>query len=528
MRERLSSRSTLIPVAAVALLLVSFFLAAGMHRVLTVIPDDAAYYFKIAQNVSEGAGLTFDRINRTNGFHPLWLYLLVPVYRFVHGSPETMCRIVLVFATVLLAAAGLLLNSYLARSFSRRAVVVSLLVFTFFVFIPGANGMESAVLVLILAALLVTGSAAGIFWRSGGPGEAGFGALLGFLVLSRLDMVFVPLVVLAYAFVRAVASRGRRWQRLAQATFVLGGFAAVVSPYLIYNRVSFGAVMPISGALKSSFPAVTLSGYALTTLGKRGWLGVLMALGYLVWRLARRGAALGERGEAGYFRTAMSLMALAIVLHFLYAVFFMKWAIFNWHYIPYAFFGAVMICEPMNRLLSRADSMRSSVLYWSVVTVLVVLGVVTAARNLNQSPDRNWRIAAYDAARWVRQNTAREAVLAMKDAGNLGYFSERRVINLDGVVNNLEYQAALRTKSLESYLAIKGVRYYVQHAFWDRPDVSSGDYDSYAVSFWSHRFESASDSLVLRRADEVYRSRPYFDGPIKTALVIWKLPPVAR
>ena len=35
--------------------------------------DDAYYYFKVAQNISEGHGSTFDGINRTNGYHPLWM-----------------------------------------------------------------------------------------------------------------------------------------------------------------------------------------------------------------------------------------------------------------------------------------------------------------------------------------------------------------------------------------------------------------------------------------------------------------------
>jgi hypothetical protein len=111
----------------------------------------------------------------------------------------------------------------------------------------------------------------------------------------------------------------------------------------------------------------------------------------------------------------------------------------------------------------------------------------------------------------------------MKDAGNFGYFSERRVVNLDGVVNNREYQAALRERNLKGYLAIKGVRYFVQHAFWDRPDIVSGAYDSYTVGFWSHLYECGSDSLVLRREDEAYRSRPYFDGSHETVFVIWRM-----
>ena len=39
----------------------------------TVTFDDAYYYFAIARHLAEGHGSSFDGINLTNGYHPLWL-----------------------------------------------------------------------------------------------------------------------------------------------------------------------------------------------------------------------------------------------------------------------------------------------------------------------------------------------------------------------------------------------------------------------------------------------------------------------
>ncbi|MGZ4726103.1 MAG: hypothetical protein ACXWB2_00140, partial [Acidimicrobiales bacterium] len=38
--------------------------------------DDAFYYFGIARNVAHGHGSTFDGIDPTNGYHPLWMLVL--------------------------------------------------------------------------------------------------------------------------------------------------------------------------------------------------------------------------------------------------------------------------------------------------------------------------------------------------------------------------------------------------------------------------------------------------------------------
>ena len=43
--------------------------------------DDAFYYFQIAYHMAEGRFSTFDGgLTRTNGYHPLWLFLLTPFY----------------------------------------------------------------------------------------------------------------------------------------------------------------------------------------------------------------------------------------------------------------------------------------------------------------------------------------------------------------------------------------------------------------------------------------------------------------
>jgi hypothetical protein len=501
---------------AAAFLSMSLFVAlVGFDRVLTLMPDDAAYYFKIAENASEGKGLTFDGINRTNGFQPMWLAALVPLYRVYHGAPETMSRIILVLQTAILAAAALLLSATLARFFSRRTVIVSLLLFLFFVFVPAANGMESAVLVFFLALAFYAGARMG---EAGGRDPKRMlllGALLGLVVLARLDMIFLPVVAAAASFLSALGARGERRARLAGTLCLGAGVTAVVLPYLVYNKVSFGAVMPVSGLLKSSFPRLSNPAPALSSLGKRALAGLVIAAVYAAYAVARR--------PRGFYRSAMTVTACAILLHFFHTIFFMKWAVFAWHYVPYILFGVVAVCEPVERFLAPAGEKGRRALYWIAIAAIVAVGGFSVLRIVERPYDRDWGQAAYAAALWARDNTDANAVFAMKDAGNFSYFSERRVVNLDGVVNNLEYQAALRERNLAGYLAIKGVDYLVQHAFWDRPDVTSGEYDSLAVSYRSHRYESDSDSLVLLKSDEVYRSRPYFDGPYETVFVIWKI-----
>ena len=56
---------------------------------LDLYQDDAFYYFKIARNIVDGRGMTFDGTTPTNAFHPLYLLLLLPLMVVSGSDPVT-------------------------------------------------------------------------------------------------------------------------------------------------------------------------------------------------------------------------------------------------------------------------------------------------------------------------------------------------------------------------------------------------------------------------------------------------------
>ena len=88
------------------------FFAAGMRIALGseygvlnwFLSDDAFYYYKIAQNIVEGRGSTFDGVNPTNGYHPLWLIICVPIFALARYDLVLPLRIVILVSTALGAA----------------------------------------------------------------------------------------------------------------------------------------------------------------------------------------------------------------------------------------------------------------------------------------------------------------------------------------------------------------------------------------------------------------------------------------
>jgi len=54
--------------------------------VASTVIDDAMYYPKISGNIIKLGSMTYDGITITNGFHPLWLYCLLPISWIIRQS----------------------------------------------------------------------------------------------------------------------------------------------------------------------------------------------------------------------------------------------------------------------------------------------------------------------------------------------------------------------------------------------------------------------------------------------------------
>ena len=88
--------------------------------------DDAFYYFQVARNISEGYGSTFDRIHPANGYHPLWMLLMIPVFSLARLDEFFPLRVVVLISVMLSAGSGLLLYRLLARLIARHAAYAGL------------------------------------------------------------------------------------------------------------------------------------------------------------------------------------------------------------------------------------------------------------------------------------------------------------------------------------------------------------------------------------------------------------------
>lgn len=161
------------------------------------IRDDAYYYFKVAQNIGEGHGSTFDGINPTNGYHPLWVLICVPIFAFARVDLILPLRILLLVMGALSAVTAILIYHLIGKIFSAAVGAVAALywVFSFDVLnIVYRPGLETGIAAFFIVLLVYKLYAFEKSWRVTKVSRrqiAILAVIAALTMFSRLDLVFL-------------------------------------------------------------------------------------------------------------------------------------------------------------------------------------------------------------------------------------------------------------------------------------------------------------------------------------------------
>ncbi len=110
--------------------------------------DDAYYYFKTAQNIVLGYGVSFDRIGGASGFHPLWMLVCVAVFAVARQDLILPLRILVVISVLLSAGTAIFIYRILKTMLSGEISALFSLFWIFSMKIQSVNtqlGMESGI-----------------------------------------------------------------------------------------------------------------------------------------------------------------------------------------------------------------------------------------------------------------------------------------------------------------------------------------------------------------------------------------------
>ena len=175
--------------------------------------DDAYYYFKVAQNLTEGRGLTFDGINPTNGYHPLWMLVNIPIFALARFDLILPLRILLLLQGALSAGTALLLYRIIRGTISHPLAVLAACWWAFDSYIHGTMyeyGLETGLASFAAALLIYQLCRFERTLRGSPPSRLQVARLAVFAVValfSRLDLVFLSILAGAFIILRGTSLR---------------------------------------------------------------------------------------------------------------------------------------------------------------------------------------------------------------------------------------------------------------------------------------------------------------------------------
>lgn len=185
-------------------LLIHLFIALAPSRSLLnwYSNDDAYYYFKVARNISAGLGSSFDGISLTNGYHPLWLLICVPIFTLAKIDLVLPLRVLVMVSALITGMTGVLLYRLITRHLSSTIGIFIAVLWSFYSMIHAvvtAGGLEAGISSFFLTWLvyrLATSHNENQGHEKGWFRSQLFitGLIAAFAVMSRLDNIFFAIL----------------------------------------------------------------------------------------------------------------------------------------------------------------------------------------------------------------------------------------------------------------------------------------------------------------------------------------------
>ncbi len=448
LRERFALAPTTVALAA-------FLAFAAQALWLTplelsrLFPDDAYFYMKTAHNIGAGLGSTFDGINSTNGYHPLYMGVLVLASRIapLEGWPGLYTVLVV---DLLLTVAWLWIAGRWAQSAKWSKGATYLL---FAALLPLAFNDDLGTEVNLLLPL-----AWGFAWMAqrvaagelSKPLAAGAGALGAAVVLTRIDAVVFVTVVSAGALVARAFEHGPKPREAVLVGVWLAGPAVLVLALLsTLNYAWSGHWSTVSAWLKAQSP---FEFHYAGLEPKRAVFLLVAAAGAglaIVHGARRRSAqALVSAGLGAWVLLRLAMLAFAI-----------RGGPESWYFPLPISIGVLVGLDALRGPLERTNA----VLRNSLAVAAFALGLGLSAIEVRVWLSRGHRHdEGVEIAEWIKSGLPPDAhIFQVDNSGIVGYFSDRAVINGDGLINGWEFQDSLRSGRLPEYLARHSVEWVV-------------------------------------------------------------------
>lgn len=448
--------------------------------------DDAFFYIKPAYNFACGLGSTFDNLDKTNGYHPLWFLLLTIFFKLILFFNQTITPESLFRAMFFLHSIIVFLIIYINYRFWKymsnnkiSSFVILIILLTGFVFIRD-YGMESHINCLIVSVFLlfkvieIYRQKDLIIYKA---------ILLCLLFLGRLDYIF-PIIV--FIIVGDTISDFKNSTVKKLLVYFLS-LLITVSVYLIINYYVFNSYVSTSARLLNTFPELifyeNISKHISQYYNLRLMFIILISI--IANIIFFKKILINE--PIHQLIIFLNIFCMGLLFYIILTLSFNKEGVREWYLTLPFYVSAVSFC-----LMLKKEKYN-----FYIVGLLVIITTII----LYKTRFEFWTYEhIYKYSKRLESVTNKDDFIYQIDfTGIVSFFSNRNIVNGDGLINSTKYYEALSSKKVKKYIVENKIKYLSTYSY-----KTINNTDSLYIDTWLQRL-SPLDTLILKKSDIILK-----------------------
>ena len=444
--------------------------------------EDGYLMLTIARNLAIGNGLSVENgATLTNGTQPLMTFVYSGLFWLVGGDKawgvllvQLLGIVVALVGAWLLHRIGLRLLAHAPHAAALSATAAA----AWYVAPVGARYTQNC---LETGAAAVLPMVVGLFFLRSSPGPdhtwalrrcVGLGALLGVAFWVRNDAVLlsaaVCLTLLLSGVARGFVSFGRR--------FIEAGCAGttalvVASPWLTFNYLSFGHLVPVSGISQGAdipfgynlaqFPSILAEQISIVALIPESWetapiMLLLTCLLVLAWCAGVYWQMRKAHSVQRQWLATLSVWAVLVVGF--YGLIYGAGYFMGRYLYPLSPWMALLTISVVHGLWMRAGSPRPRLALAAAFSFVVLMSIGLDVRAYRKGMNNGH----FQAVEWIDQHVPDDVWVAAVQTGTVGFFHDR-TYNLDGKVSPPALEARLQDRIFD-YVLERPIKYLIDWA----------------------------------------------------------------
>jgi len=352
------------------------------------------------------------------------------------------------------------------------------------------------------------------------------GLMLGLTMLARIDGLFLIIAICLHIF--WISRKNIKYEM--RNILILGTVALlIVSPWFIWSYTNFGTIVQSSAIARFNMNHGIFPFFDL-----KEPKNLFQTISMIIENLIRTiGSVLIQLGVVDFniniitiFLSSLMLITLLVslknfkklivnLLFVLQIILFYNlylWGIQIRYITPIIPTLIILISSGLFFIFNKIEK------YKFLLTLIVIVILVIFIFNGYEQWNRgyfSWQKEIYKDALWIRNNTNPSDNIGVFSAGIPIYFSERRIINLDGVLNFNAIEA-LKNKSVINYMKISNITIWYDSVYFNR--TVTNDYlkgrkiDILKENIWYNFLGEGKENLkLIEQREGIYKHLRGFD-----------------